>query len=106
MPVRRLLVLFQGHHVHRAHLLDALAQRLAGFFLGGQKLIRKPLDGFIGAHQCSFQIDLAHAGRFLVLQVGTQLGLLAGAAGAVFAQLIQRGAAGLELRLHGCQLLP
>ena len=31
-----LLVLVEGHHVHRAHLLDALAQGAAGLLFGGQ----------------------------------------------------------------------
>jgi hypothetical protein len=40
-----------------------------------------------------------------MLQIGAQLGHLAGAAGAVLAQLVQRGPPGLQLCLHGCQLL-
>ena len=40
-----------------------------------------------------------------MFEIGEQPGLLAGAAGAIFAQLIERGAAGLELRLHGRKLL-
>ncbi len=50
-------------------------------------------------------VHLGQAAGLQVLQIGAQLGYFAGAAGAVLAQLVQRGAPALELRLQGCQLL-
>ena len=41
-----------------------------------------------------------------MLQVGAEFGRLTRTGSSVFAQLVQRGPVGLQLRLHGRKLLP
>jgi hypothetical protein len=69
-----LLVLVEGHHVHRAHLLDALAQPAAGLLFGGQLLAGQARTISIGAQQRRPRVDLGQAACLQVLQIGAQLG--------------------------------
>ncbi len=98
MALRCLLVLIERHHVDRAHLLDALAQRAAGFFFGGEGFVDQSLDVQVGAQICGFDIDFGQATGFKMLKIGAQLGHRGGANRAIFAQLVERGAIGFQLR--------
>jgi len=73
------------------------------------QLLRRNLVPFhvhsIGAEHGGFAIDFGQAAFIEVSEVGTEPGNFAGAAGAVFAHLVKGGAPGLELCLHGGQLL-
>ena len=49
MPLGCLLIFVERHHVHRANLLQPLAQCAAGFFFQCQRFIQQALDHLIGS---------------------------------------------------------
>ena len=67
------LVLVKRHHVHRAHLLDALAQPAAGLLFGGQRLAGQALDERIGAQRGGLEIHFCQAACLQVLEFGASL---------------------------------
>ena len=56
-----LLILVERHHVHRTHLLDALAQAAASLLFDGQRLSSQTLDERIGAQRGGLKIHLGEA---------------------------------------------
>jgi len=85
-----LVVLFKSHHVHRAHLLQALAERATLLFLGSERFALHARNRRNGAKLFGRRVHFSEATALEVLDVGAQPGHRAVAAGALFAQRIER----------------
>jgi hypothetical protein len=76
VPLGRLLVFIERHHVHRAHLLDALPQvwQVSSSAASSSPARRQSL---IGAQHLGLNIHFSQAACLKMLQIGAQLGHLA-----------------------------
>ena len=70
MPLRRLMVLFERHHVHWAHRFKLLLQSAARFFFIGKGTRLDPRNLRVLTQRRSLDAKIVHTRLFNMLQVG------------------------------------